>query len=88
MSTRTSLIGRTVAASARYPWIVLLLVAALTLAALVFTAKNFAMTADTGQLISQRLDWRQREIAFECCLSSADRPDHRCGRWRHSRTGG
>jgi uncharacterized protein len=65
VSTRTSLIGRTVAASARYPWIVLLLVTALTLAALVYTAKNFAMTADAGQLISQRLDWRQREIAFD-----------------------
>ena len=65
MSTRTSLIGRTVAASARYPWIVLLLVTALTLAALVYTAKNFAMTADAGQLISQRLEWRQREIAFD-----------------------
>ena len=65
MSTRTSLIGRTVAASARYPWIVLLLIAGLTLAALVFTAKNFAMTADNAQLISQRLDWRQREIAFD-----------------------
>jgi len=64
MSARTSLIGRTVAASARYPWIVLLVIAGLTLAALVFTAKNFAMTADPGQLISQRLDWRQRELAF------------------------
>lgn len=64
MSTRTSLIGRTVAASTRHPWIVLLLAAGLTLAALVFTAKNFAMTADPGQLISQKLDWRQRELAF------------------------
>jgi hopanoid biosynthesis associated RND transporter like protein HpnN len=68
VSTRTSLIGRTVAASARYPWIVLLLIAGLTLAALVFTAKNFAMTADPGQLISQRLDWRQRELAFDAAF--------------------
>jgi len=44
VSTRISLIGRTVAASARHPWVVLLLAGALTLAALVFTAKNFAMT--------------------------------------------
>jgi uncharacterized protein len=65
VSTRNSLIGRTVAASTRYPWIVLSLIAALTLAALDFTAKNFAMTADPGQLISQRLEWRQREIAFD-----------------------
>ena len=87
VSTRTSLIGRTVAASARYPWIVLLLIAGLTLAALVFTAKNFAMTADTAQLI--RNGWTGgRERSPSICLSSADRPDHRCGRWRHSRTGG
>jgi uncharacterized protein len=65
VSTRTSLIGRTVAASARYPWIVLLFITGLTIAALVFTARNFAMTADTTQLISQRLDWRQREVAFD-----------------------
>jgi uncharacterized protein len=69
VSTRTSLIGRTVAVSAQYPWIVLLLIAGLTFAALVFTARNFAMTADPGQLISQRLDWRQREIAFDSAFS-------------------
>lgn len=68
MSTRISLIGRTVAASARHPWIVLLLAGALTLAALVFTVGNFAMTTDTAQLISQRLDWRQREFAFEAAF--------------------
>jgi hypothetical protein len=68
VSTRISLIGRTVAASARHPWIVLLLAGALTLAALVFTVGNFAMTTDTAQLISQRLDWRQREFAFEAAF--------------------
>jgi len=68
VSTRTSLIGRTVATSARHPWIVLLLAGLLTLAALLFTARNFAMTADTAQLISQRLDWRQREFAFEAAF--------------------
>ena len=68
MSTRTSLIGRTVAVSSRHPWIVLFLAGALTLAALLFTAKNFAMTADPGQLISQRLDWRQRELAFDAAF--------------------
>jgi hopanoid biosynthesis associated RND transporter like protein HpnN len=62
------LIGRTVAASARHPWIVLLLIGALTLAALVFTARNFAMTTDTAKLMSQRLDWRQREFAFEAAF--------------------
>ena len=35
---------------------------------MLFTAQNFAMTADTSQLISQRLDWRQREFAFEAAF--------------------
>jgi len=47
---------------------VLLLVGALTLAALVFIAQNFAMTADTSQLISKRLDWRQRDVAFQAAF--------------------
>jgi hopanoid biosynthesis associated RND transporter like protein HpnN len=68
VSTRISLIGRTVAASARHPWVVLLLAGALTLAALVFTAKNFAMTTDTMQVISKRLDWRQRALAFDAAF--------------------
>ena len=62
------MIGRTVAASARHPWVVLLLAGALTLAALVFTAKNFAIATDPAQLISQRLDWVQREFAFEAAF--------------------
>ena len=68
MSIRIPSIGRIVAASTRHPLIVLLSVASLTLAALVFIAQNFAMTADTSQLISQRLEWRQREIAFEAAF--------------------
>jgi len=61
-------IGRIVAASTRHPLIVLFLVGGLTLAALVFTAQNFAMTADTSQLISKRLEWRQRGLAFEAAF--------------------
>ena len=68
MSTRISLIGRTVAASVRYPWVALVLTAGLTLLALVYTARNFAMTADAAQLISQRLDWRQKELAFDAAF--------------------
>ena len=68
MSIRIPSIGRIVAASTRHPLIVLFSVASLTLAALVFIAQNFAMTADTSQLISQRLEWRQRELAFEAAF--------------------
>jgi hypothetical protein len=68
LSTRILAIGRIVAASTRHPLIVLLLVGGLTLAALIFVAQNFVMTADTSQLISQRLEWRQRELAFEAAF--------------------
>ena len=68
MSARNLSIGRIVAASTRHPLMVLFLVAGLALAALVFAAQNFAMTADTSQLISKRLDWRQRGIAFEAAF--------------------
>jgi len=65
VSTGSSLIGRVVAGSTRHPSIVLLLAVVLTAAAVVHMARNFAMTADTAQLISSKLQWRQREIAFE-----------------------
>jgi uncharacterized protein len=68
VSIRILSIGRIVAASSRHPLIVLMLVGVLTLAALVFTAQNFAMTADTSQLISKRLEWRQRGLAFEAAF--------------------
>ena len=51
MSTRASLIGRVVAASTRHPLIVLLLAVVLTGAALVYTARHFAMTANTATLV-------------------------------------
>jgi hopanoid biosynthesis associated RND transporter like protein HpnN len=68
VSTRASLIGRVVAASTRHPLIVLLLAVVLTGAALVYTARHFAMTANTAELISTKLEWRQRELAFEAAF--------------------
>ena len=68
MSTRPSLIGRVVAASTRHLLVVLLLAVLLTGAALVYTAQHFAMTADTSELISTKLKWRQRELAFEAAF--------------------
>jgi uncharacterized protein len=62
---RASLIGRVVAASTRHPAIVLLLGVVLTGAALVHTAQHFALTADTSELISTKLKWRQNELAFD-----------------------
>ena len=61
----TSLVGRIVAVSIRHSLIVLLAALAATAAALVYLAQNFAMTAETGQLISPKLEWRKRGIAFD-----------------------
>jgi hypothetical protein len=66
------LIGRIVAASVHYPLAVLLLAASLTAAALAYAAGHFAMTADTSQLISTALKWRQRELAFQAAFPQLD----------------
>jgi hypothetical protein len=68
VTTRTSLIGRLVAFSAARPWLVLLLGLALSLAALLYTSRHFAMTTDTAELISTDLEWRQREIAYDAAF--------------------
>ncbi len=64
MAAKASLIGRVVAASCRWPWTVLLIGAALATAALLHTARNFAITTDTAELISPDLDWRRNRAAF------------------------
>ena len=61
----TSLVGRIVAVSIRHSLIVLLATLAATAAALVHLAQNFAMTAETSQLISPKLEWRKRGIEFD-----------------------
>ena len=62
---RTSWIGRIVAASVSRPLTVLLAALLLTAVAVVYLGGHFAMTADTAQLISPKLEWRKREIVFE-----------------------
>ena len=69
----TSWVGRVVAAAARHPFVVLLLSLGLTVAALVYAAGHFAMTADTAELISTRHEWRQRELAYERAFPSLQR---------------
>ena len=64
----TSLVGRVVAASCRRPWTVLLLSLLLAAAALGYTARNFAMTTDTAELLSPDLAWRRHEAAFDAAF--------------------
>ena len=72
MSVRASLIGRVVAAATRRPMLVLLLAVVLTGAALVYTAQHFAMTANTEELISKKLKWRQQGLAFDAAFPQFD----------------
>ncbi|TAJ82352.1 MMPL family transporter [Reyranella sp.] len=69
----SSLVGRLVAASARYPLIVLLVTGGLSVAALLYAASHFAMTTDTAELISTKHEWRQRELAYEAAFPSLQR---------------
>jgi hypothetical protein len=63
-------VGRIVAASARHPFIALLLALALTALALVYSSGHFAMTTDTARLISTKDKWRQHELAYEKAFPS------------------
>ncbi len=68
MTGVTPLGGRIVAASCRRPWAVLLLGLILAAAALVYTARNFAITTDTAELISPELEWRRHRSAFNAAF--------------------
>lgn len=52
-----------VAISVRRPWRVVLGACAIMLAAIAYAATHFAMTTDTGALISPKVEWRQQEAA-------------------------
>jgi hopanoid biosynthesis associated RND transporter like protein HpnN len=58
-------IVRLVAFSARRPVMILLLCLALVAGAVAYAAGNFAMTTDTGALISPNVDWRKNESKIE-----------------------
>ncbi|MDB5714896.1 MAG: hopanoid biosynthesis-associated transporter HpnN [Sphingomonadales bacterium] len=61
----TARIIRLVEISIRRPLAVLLIGLALVVGALAFTAGHFAMTTDTGALISPDVDWRRNESRIE-----------------------
>ncbi|EJW13292.1 protein export membrane protein, SecD/SecF family, putative [Rhodovulum sp. PH10] len=60
-----SAIVRTVRFCIRHARIVIGAYALIAVVCGVFAATNFAIDTDVNKLISQNLDWRQREIAFE-----------------------
>ena len=62
----------TVNYSARRPWLVLALTLILTAGASVYVARHFAINTDISKLISDKLPWRQREIAFNKAFPKQD----------------
>ena len=58
-------LARILIAAARTPWRTVAAALGLALLALLWAAGHFAMTTDTGALISPRTPWRQDEIAIE-----------------------
>ena len=63
VSVRQSLTGRLVAWCSGHAWLVAGMGLALGLVAASFAARHFAMSTDTGTLLSPRLQWRIREAA-------------------------
>jgi hopanoid biosynthesis associated RND transporter like protein HpnN len=61
---KPSLIARLVNASCRRAWLVAVIGLCLGVVSVVYTASNFALTADTAGLISPKLAWRKSEAAF------------------------
>jgi len=72
LSTRIPLIGRIVAISTRHPAIVVLVAAVLTAVAATYAARHFTMTANTEELISPKIEWRQRVIDFQAAFPQLD----------------
>ena len=72
MSNGTSLIGHIVALSTRHPAIVVLVTALMTAGAGTYAARHFAMTANTADLMSPKLEWRQRDIELKAAFRQLD----------------
>jgi uncharacterized protein len=64
LTSKPSAIARLVAFSVDRAWPIAVGAVVLTVMAAVYVATHFAMTTDTGKLISERLPFRQREAAY------------------------
>ena len=61
----TSIVVSIVKASTRFAYAIVLIALVLAVAAGFYTARHFAINTDINTLISQNLDWRQRDNKFE-----------------------
>lgn len=60
-----NIVPRAVAASIVRPWLTVALALGLALLSLLYTASHLAMTTDTAELISRKVDWRVHERAMD-----------------------
>src|SRR5262249_36630351 len=63
-SMLTRSIVRIVGFCTRHAWAVIVLALVLAAGSGAYTARNFAINANIADLMSSRLDWRKREIAY------------------------
>src|SRR6476661_4360169 len=63
-----TLIVRLVRACCCYPSLTVIVASLITLGAGIYSYDNFAIHTDTGQLISSRLPWRQRELQLDAAF--------------------
>jgi hopanoid biosynthesis associated RND transporter like protein HpnN len=68
LSKSITLIGRIVAVSTRHPVIVVLVAALLTAVAATYATRHFTMTASTEELISSKIEGRQRVLDFQAAF--------------------
>jgi hopanoid biosynthesis associated RND transporter like protein HpnN len=68
----TSLVVRIIDFCTRRAWTVVAVGLMVTLAAVVYSARNFAINSDINALLSPNLDWRKRELAFDKAFSRYD----------------
>src|SRR5712692_1970090 len=67
-----SAIVRTIDVCIRHPWSVILITIVLSLGSAVYVARNFEITTDIDQLISDDLPWRQAYKAYAAAFPSRD----------------
>ena len=60
-----SIVARIVKFCSHLPWLIIILYACGGILSLIYTVRHFDITTDISNFISPKLDWRQRELAFE-----------------------
>src|SRR5208283_686451 len=68
LKTTESAIVHLVGACRRRPYLTIVLSLLLALLGAVYTYQNIAINTDTEQLISPKLPWRQRDIAYDAAF--------------------